>query len=53
MFKTFILGYESPYYLTSCAKRGNDEPVKNCLCRMKAAYHAQLMPYGRGRSFRY
>jgi len=28
MFKTFFLGYECPYYLTSCAERGNDEPVK-------------------------
>ena len=30
MLKTFILEMEVPYYLTSCAKRGNDEPVKNC-----------------------
>ena len=46
MFKTFILGMEVPYYLTPCAKHDNDEPVKNYYCRMKAAFHKQLMQYG-------
>ena len=53
MLKTFILEMEVPYYLTSCAKRGNDEPVENCQCRMKAAYQEQLMSYERDWSFRY